>query len=44
MRVSRISIALADSSGSSDSVRKPCAIVVPNGPCFARSASRWIHW
>src|SRR5258706_15086008 len=28
---------------SSDSVRKPCAIVVPNGECFARSGSTWIH-
>src|SRR4030095_15200933 len=23
---------------------KPCAIVVPNGPAFARSGSTWIHW
>src|SRR5262245_1683231 len=29
---------------SSESVRKPCAIVVPNGPCAARSGSTWIHW
>ena len=28
----------------SDSVRKPCAIGVPNGPLFARSTSTWIHW
>ena len=32
IRVSRISIAEAPISGSSDSVRKPCAMVVPNGP------------
>src|SRR5574343_596963 len=28
---------------SSDSVRNPCAIGAPNGPCFARSTSTWIH-
>src|ERR1035437_2667536 len=32
------------SAGSSDRVRKPCAMVRPKGPCAARSASRWIHW
>ena len=44
MRVSRTSNAEARISGSSDSVRKPCAIVVPNGPAAARSGSTWIHW
>jgi hypothetical protein len=28
----------------SESVRKPWAIVVPNGPLAARSGSVWIHW
>ena len=28
----------------SESVRNPWAIVVPNGPAAARSASTWIHW
>src|ERR1044072_8501757 len=30
--------------GISDSVRYPWAIVAPNGPAFAFSASTWIHW
>ena len=30
--------------GSSDSVRKPCAIGAPKGPARARSTSTWIHW
>src|SRR5439155_3506290 len=29
---------------SSDSVRKPCAIVPPKGELFARAGSTWIHW
>src|SRR5215471_17611861 len=29
---------------SSESVRNPWAIVVPNGPCAAFSGSTWIHW
>src|SRR2546423_246667 len=33
-----------DIAGSSDSVRYPWAIVVPNGPAPARSGSTWIHW
>src|SRR6185436_10716596 len=28
---------------SRERVRNPCAIVVPNGDCFARSGSTWIH-
>src|SRR5690242_7260605 len=28
----------------SESVRKPCAMVAPNGERFARSGSTWIHW
>src|SRR3954470_2074925 len=31
-------------TGSSDNVRKPCAIVPLNGPSLARSGSTWIHW
>src|SRR5438477_10068400 len=33
-----------DITGSSDSVRYPWPIVVPNGPAAARSGSTWIHW
>src|SRR5579859_2095793 len=33
-----------DMTGSSESVRYPWPIVVPNGPDFARSRSTWIHW
>ena len=29
---------------SSDRVRKPWAIVPPNGDSLARSTSTWIHW
>src|SRR3954453_3544974 len=32
-----------DITGSSESVRYPWPIVVPNGPCAARSGSTWIH-
>jgi len=31
-------------SGSSESVRKPCATGAPNGPAAARTGSTWIHW
>src|SRR5262249_59387938 len=31
------------SSGRSESVRNPCAIVVPNGPSAARCRFVWIH-
>src|SRR6266540_1502891 len=34
----------APSIGTSDNVRYPCAIVVPNGPFAAFSGSTWIHW
>src|ERR1019366_2621274 len=44
MRVSLTANALALISGKSESVRKPCAIVVPKGPDRARSRSRCIHW
>src|SRR5262245_41144877 len=30
--------------GISESVRYPWAMVLPNGPCAAFSASTWIHW
>src|SRR5690606_9960674 len=30
--------------GSRDRVRKPWAMVLPNGPAAARSTSTWIHW
>src|SRR5438477_449102 len=33
-----------DITGSSESVRYPWPIVVPNGPDAARSRSTWIHW
>ena len=33
-----------EATGSSDSVRYPWPIVVPNGPSFAFSGSTWIHW
>ena len=37
--------AAAIPGGSSDSVRKPCAMVPPKGDSrFARSTSTWIHW
>src|SRR5919112_2954231 len=26
-----------------DSTKNPCAMVLPNGPAFARSSSTWIH-
>lgn len=44
MRVPRKSKAVSKSRGNSDSVRKPCAMVAPNGPALALSASTWIHW
>src|SRR6476661_6920402 len=44
MRVPPIAIALSKNLGSSDSVRKPCAIGPPNGPALAFSTSTWIHW
>src|SRR5512133_48043 len=33
-----------NSIGSIESVRYPCATVVPNGPFAAASGSTWIHW
>src|SRR6476659_4002995 len=36
--------AFARSGAQRESVRNPCAIVVPNGPSAARSGSTWIHW
>src|SRR5438093_8918054 len=44
MRTSSTTSADCASRGNSDSVRKPCAMVVPNGPPAARSRSTWIHW
>jgi hypothetical protein len=44
MRVLPIAMADSKNFGSSDSVRKPCAIGAPNGPARARSTSTWIHW
>src|SRR5918994_2368339 len=35
--------ASANIGTTSESVRKPCAIVVPNGPAAACSGSVWIH-
>src|SRR5919197_1994554 len=35
---------LLPSIGTSDSTRKPCAMVMPKGPSLARSGSTWIHW
>src|SRR5689334_2149407 len=43
MRPSR-GITSYEATGSSESVRYPCPIVVPNGPSLARSGSTWIHW
>src|SRR3954447_19036878 len=34
----------SDRCESSESVRKPCAMVLPNGEFLARSRSTWIHW
>src|SRR5258706_12343499 len=31
-------------TGTRDRLRYPCATVLPNGPCAARSGSTWIHW
>src|SRR5579872_6444150 len=44
MRTPSTWIIPAISTGMSESVRYPCAIVPPKGPAFARSGSTWIHW
>ena len=44
MRDSTTSTPASKIFGSSDSVRKPCAIGAPKGPALARSTSTWIHW
>jgi hypothetical protein len=44
MRAPSMANAASMKSGSSDRVRKPWAMVVPNGPSAARCGSVWIHW